>query len=80
VFSTLDVSELSEEEVAALVEAVQEAPQEVREAFESEVNIFSGAVDTYVPVGSTIPVSQRRALIVVAVTIMAAPMLTSRKW
>jgi len=80
VFATLDVSELSEEEAAALVEAVQEAPQEVREAFESEVNIFSGAVDTYVPVGSTIPVSQRRALIVVAVTIMAAPMLTSRKW
>jgi len=80
VFAALDVSELSEEQAAALVEAVQEAPQEVREAFESEVNIFSGTVDTYVPVGSTIPVSQRRALIVVAVTLMAAPILTNRKW
>ncbi len=80
VFATLEVEDLSEEEVAALVEAVQEAPQEVREAFESEVNIFSGAVDTYVPVGSTIPVSQRRALIVVTITTMAASLITSRKW
>jgi hypothetical protein len=80
VFATLEVEDLSEEEVAALVEAVQEAPQEVREAFESEVNIFSGAVDTYVPVGSTIPVSQRRALIVVTITTMAATLITSRKW
>lgn len=80
VFATLDVAELSDEQAAALVAAVQDAPAEVRESFESEVNIFSGAVDTYVPLGSTIPVSQRRALIVVSVAVLGAAFVTSRKW
>lgn len=80
VFATLDVAELSEEQTVALVAAVQEAPQEVREAFEEEINIFGGAVDTYVPIGSAIPVSQRRALIVVSVTLLGAAVVTSRKW
>lgn len=80
VFATLDVAELSEEQAEALVAAVQDAPTEVRESFESEVNIFSGAVDTYVPLGSTIPVSQRRALIVVSVAVLGAAFVTSRKW
>jgi len=80
VFATLDVTELSEEQAEALVAAVQEAPAEVRESFEAEVNIFGGAVDTYVPLGSTIPVSQRRALIVVSVTLLGAAIVTARKW
>jgi hypothetical protein len=80
VFEALDVEELSDEQLEALVTAVQEAPQEVREAFEEEINIFGGAVDTYVPVGSAIPVSQRRALIVVTVTMFAASIVTTRKW
>lgn len=80
VFATLDVAELSEEQAEALVAAVQEAPVEVRESFEAEVNIFGGAVDTYVPLGSAIPVSQRRALIVVSVTLLGAAIVTSRKW
>lgn len=80
VFAALDVDSLSDEQVEALVAAVQEAPTEVRESFEQEVNIFSGAVDTYVPLGSTIPVSQRRALIIVTVTMFAATIVTRQKW
>ena len=80
VFEALDVEELSEQQLDALVVAVQEAPQEVREAFEEEINIFGGAVDTYVPIGSAIPVSQRRALIVVTVTMFAATIVSIRKW
>lgn len=80
VFAAIDVEELSDGEAAALVAAVQEAPTEVRESFEQEVNIFSGAVDTYVPLGSTIPVSQRRALIIVTVTMFAATIITRQKW
>jgi len=80
VFEALDVEELSDQQLDALVVAVQEAPQEVREAFEEEINIFGGAVDTYVPIGSAIPVSQRRALIVVTVTMFAASIVTTRKW
>lgn len=80
VFATIEVDNLSDAEVEALVAAVQEAPEEVRAAFEEEINVFGGAVDTYVPLGSTIPVSQRRALIVVTVTMFAATIVTRQKW
>ena len=80
VFDTLEVDTLSDTQLEALVGAVQDAPLEVRESFEEEINIFSGAVDTYVPIGSAIPVSQRRVLIVVTVTMLAATFVSTRKW
>ncbi len=79
VFEALNVDDLSDAQIEALVEAVQEAPQEVREAFEEEINIFGGAVDTYIPVGSTIPVSQRRALIAIAGMTAVAAVASRRK-
>lgn len=79
VFEALNVDDLSDAQIEALVEAVQEAPQEVREAFEESVNIFGGAVDTYIPVGSTIPVSQRRALIAIAGMTAVAAVASRRK-
>ena len=65
VFESLDVAELSNEEITELVVAVQSAPQEVRQAFESKVNMFDEGFDDYVPVDSNIPVSERRTLIAV---------------
>jgi hypothetical protein len=42
--------------------------------FESKVNLFSGAYDNYIPVGSTITVAQRRTVVAAtAVLIMFAP-------
>ena len=79
VFEALNVDDLSDAQIEALVEAVQEAPQEVREAFEESVNIFGGAVDTYIPVGSNIPVSQRRALIAIAGMTAVAAVASRRK-
>ena len=64
IFEALVVDDLSEEQLTALVAAVQDAPTAVRESFEAEVNVFGGGVDTYVPIGSTVPVKTRRALIV----------------
>ena len=73
-FSEIAPTELSPDEAEAVVAAVQEAPQEVREAFESTLNIFQGFADTYVPLNSTVPVSTRRALIAVgAVFLTLAP-------
>ncbi len=73
VFAALEVEELDEEQVAALVAAVQNAPTEIREAFEQEVDIYKSGLDTYIPVDSKIPVSQRRTLIAVtAGTLMTA--------
>ena len=73
-FEQITPTELSPDEAEAVVAAVQEAPQEVREAFESTLNIFQGFADTYVPLNSTVPVSTRRALIAVgAVFLTLAP-------
>lgn len=80
IFATLDVGELSEAEAEALVAAVQDAPAEVRQAFEQEVDIFSGATDSYVPLGSTVPVSTRRALIVITTMAAVTAVTSRRKW
>ena len=66
VFDAIVVSELSTQEIEAIVEAVQDAPAEVRAVFEQEINIFAEGFDEYVPLGSTVPVGTRRTLIAVA--------------
>jgi hypothetical protein len=78
-FNEITPTELSPDEAEAVVAAVQEAPQEVREAFESVLNIFQGFADTYVPLNSTVPVQTRRALIALgAVFLTVAPAPTRR--
>ena len=65
IFEALDVAELSDAQTEALIAAVQDAPTEIRETFEDTIDIFKSALDTYVPVGSNIPVGERRTLIAV---------------
>ena len=65
VFEALAVDELSDAQIDALVEAVQEAPTEVRKTFENTINIFGEGLDDYVPLGSNVPVGTRRTLIAV---------------
>ena len=73
-FNEITPTELSPDEAEAVVEAVQEAPNSVRKAFESVLNIFQGFADTYVPLNSTVPVKTRRALIALgAVFLTVAP-------
>jgi len=72
IFAALDVNELTENQVVELIAAVQDAPTEVRKAFETEINIFDGVADTYVPVGSTVPVSSRRVVIAATGIMVAA--------
>jgi hypothetical protein len=79
IFEALVVEDLTEEQLTALVAAVQDAPTAVRESFESEVNIFSGAVDSYVPLGSTVPVGTRRTLVVMTLVTSAMVMPIKRK-
>jgi len=79
IFEALVVEDLNEEQLTALVAAVQDAPTAVRESFESEVNIFSGAVDSYVPLGSTVPVGTRRTLVVMTLVTSAMVMPIKRK-
>jgi len=81
IFDTVPISEITDAEATALVEAVQDAPTEVKEAFETEINIFAaGNVDTYVPLGSEVPVGTRRVIIAAtAVVVAVAPAPVSRK-
>ena len=80
IFDAIDLSELSEVEALALVDAVQDASAEVREAFEDEIDVFAGSSDTYVPLGSSVPISTRRVIIAsAALVITGTPAPTRRK-
>ena len=66
IFATIDVTELDNTQLDALVKAVQSAPVGVRKAFEKTINVFGNGLGDYVPIGSNIPVHSRRTLIAVA--------------
>jgi len=66
IFDTIDVTELDNTQLDELVAAVQNAPTQVREAFEEQINVFGDGFGDYVPLGSTVPVDTRRTLIAVA--------------
>jgi len=72
VFQSIDTSDITEEEKTQIIEAVQDAPAEVREAFEEEINIYADGFDDYVPTGSAIPVKERRTLLAIASIATAA--------
>ena len=65
IFASIDTSNLSQEEEKALVEALSDAPSDIKKEFENEIDIFGSGLDEYVPTGSSIDVGARRALIAV---------------
>jgi hypothetical protein len=73
IFDAVEVSDLSDAQAEQLIEAVQDAPEEVRAAFEEQINVFGGKFNTYVPVGSSINVGQRRVLIAASGVLFMAP-------
>ena len=73
-------SPLTDEEAEQLSAVLSNAPDAVKAEFEAQIDIYSGQFDTYVPVGSVVPVSTRRTLIAVtATTLVAIPTPTSRR-
>lgn len=80
VFSHIDVEEINEEQAMELIASVQEAPLNVRSAFQKVLNVFGGVFDSYVPIGSKIPVGERRTLVAIgAVLISASPTSIKRR-
>jgi hypothetical protein len=81
VFASIDESSITDTQAAAIVEALLNAPAEVKQAFEAEINVFQGGFDNYIPTGSVISVGSRR--VVVAVTtvsfVLPAPVVSRRK-
>lgn len=73
IFEAIDENNLTIEQATAIAEAVQEAPDNVRQEFEAAINIFSGKVDNYTPVGSRVPVRTRRIIIITTALLIAVP-------
>lgn len=64
--------DLSDEQLTVLAEIISDAPDEVKDEFESAVNVFDDpALSGYVPKGSVISVASRRVMIAVTAVSMA---------
>ena len=72
IFQSIDQGSLTDQQGQQIVNAVQNAPIRVRKAFEAHVNVFGGHTDTYVPIGSRVPVRTRRIIIIVTVLLTVA--------
>ena len=79
IFDAVEITNVTPEDAEKLVNAVQDAPVEVKESFEAEINIFEGPVDTYVPLGSSIPVSGRRVIIGIGTAVLFSVPPTVRR-
>jgi hypothetical protein len=71
--------ELSDEQAEALSEVLTNAPDDVKEEFEEQINVFGGQFDTYVPTGSAISVEARRVVVAAAAASFAMPTPTSSR-
>jgi len=69
VFAAIVVAEVSAEDGAAISKALIDAPVEVKESFEEEINVFAGVFDTYIAVGSVVDTGDRRSLIAAAAAV-----------
>jgi len=66
---------LSDEQITEIAEIISAAPDEVKQAFESAVDVFADdALSEYVPAGSTISVAERRAVIAVTALTFVLPL------
>jgi hypothetical protein len=72
IFEALDVGALSDAQTEELIAAIESAPLEIREEFEDTIDIFGEGLDDYTPVGSNIPVGERRTLIAITAGITLA--------
>jgi hypothetical protein len=72
IFAEIPVGELTQAEEAALVEAVTNAPDEIKNAFEETIDVYGEGLDDYVPVGSNVDVQSRRTLLAATAVLTAA--------
>jgi len=57
----------------AIAVSLSSQPNEIKDVFEEEVNIFEGGFDEYVPADSKIPVKARRVLVVATTAAFVLP-------
>jgi hypothetical protein len=71
--ASIDFDSLDQETLDAVSVALSDAPTEIKEQFEEEIDIFDGEFDEYVPVGSTVPVRTRRVIVVATTAMFVLP-------
>ena len=71
IFAEIPVGDLTSEQEAELVAAVSDAPTEIKNTFEAEIDVYGDGLDEYVPVGSNIDVGGRRTLIAATTAVSA---------
>ena len=76
--SNENFDELPAEAKEAIAVALSDEPNEVKETFEEEVNVFEGGFDEYVPADSKVPVKTRRVLVVATTAAFVLPSPRSR--
>ena len=79
VFGSVDEGALTAENGEEITAAVQEAPVEVRDAFQEEINVFGGVFDGYYPLDSMIDVGTRRVVVAGTGVLISAPVVASRR-
>lgn len=77
IFDAVPVSELTDEQAAAIVEAVTNAPNDIKEAFQEQINIFGGKFDEYVATGSAVSVGARRVIVAATGVLFVAPTIAA---
>lgn len=72
-------SDLTDEQADAIAVALSSAPDNVKEEFEDQVDIFGGQFDLYVPLGSLVNVGQRRVVVAATATVLVMPVPSSAR-
>jgi len=67
--------------IAVIVDVLNQADDETRSALEQQVNVFTGALDSYIPVGSNVTVAERRTIVAVTATVASpvSPLPAARR-
>jgi hypothetical protein len=63
VFAAIEPEQFTEEQKTELAAVLTEAPTEIKEAFEEEIDIYGDGFDDYVPTGSSIDVGTRKTVL-----------------
>jgi hypothetical protein len=66
VFAAIEPDQFTEEQKSDLAAVLTEAPAEVKESFEEEIDIYGDGFDDYVPTGSDIDVGTRKTVLAAA--------------
>lgn len=76
--SSIAEADLTDEQAEQIALTLSEAPDGVKEEFESQINVFDGQFDSYVPTGSNVSVGVRRVIVAATAVVFAMPTPTTR--